>query len=142
MRFITFLIITLFSVENSLALTCDPSVYGIDRQMSAAKTIVIGRIVAGGKIDNNKMKPEFFEATYEVIETFKGSAKVENKVISDSMTMGGIQFTLGRKYLFFITSDSYVGYCGGSQELEPTDIESNYQKQKLQILRAYRDENP
>ena len=125
----------LLFAQNAFALQCAEESDTLEERVKSASEIFVAVIVsAEADINSNPMK---LSARYVLVESLKGSPAKQAKLISQ-LTMDGIIFAPGRRYLLFLHGNNYVGFCGGSSRLDsyqaPYENEDDERIEKIRSL--------
>ena len=120
-------------IAPQVCLACSCALLSTEEKVGLAPTVFTGTVVqrevlddgdvGGGMIDSGAIRLGF---VVEVDEVFKGEVTQQTVVYSQGDSAAcGIDFTVGEKAIFFISSDSTdeVNLCGGSGPVGSLDSE-------------------
>jgi len=137
-QFLIFFVIAFVS-STSFA-RCNEWPVSIPKAFAQAEQVILVQIISARKMEQKEGNLPNFTATYELIESFKGSASPNGEVFY-KFEPHSILLTPGRSYLFLLNEGNFISICFGSKEFEWVEyIQTEAEKTQLILLRKLQNE--
>lgn len=96
---------------------CSPELDTLEAKVKAAEFVFVAWVESATAM-KKPGNATTLSANYQAIQSLKGDVG-ETGSVSSNLTTGGMEFTPGLIYLFFLYPESDgVGFCGGSRRLD------------------------